>query len=123
MKVGTASEQIEVTAAPAGVDLASSTLSATVTGKEIVELPLNARDWSALATLEPGVSAVRTQPGLAITNTRENRGLGNNLTIGGNRPQQNNYRFDGITLHDYATNPPVTLPDLLPAYDPIQAFS
>jgi outer membrane receptor protein involved in Fe transport len=123
MKVGTASEQIEVTAAPAGVDLASSTLSATVTGKEIVELPLNARDWSALATLEPGVSGVRTQPGLAITNTRENRGLGASLTIGGNRPQQNNYRLDGISINDYANSAPGSVLGVVLGVDSVQEFS
>jgi hypothetical protein len=123
MKVGATSEQVEVSAAPPGVDLASSTLSATVNAREIVELPLNARDWSALATLEPGVSGVRTQPGLAITNTRENRGLGNNLTIGGNRPQQNNYRLDGISINDYANSAPGSVLGVVLGVDSVQEFS
>jgi hypothetical protein len=123
MKVGAASEEVEVTGAPPGVDLASSTLSATVNGREIVELPLNARDWSALATLEPGVSAVRSQPGLAITNTRENRGLGNNLSIGGNRPQQNNYRLDGISINDYANSAPGSVLGVVLGVDSVQEFS
>jgi hypothetical protein len=35
--------------------------------------PLNSRDWTALATLEPAVANVRTQPALAINNQRANR--------------------------------------------------
>src|SRR5260370_15972790 len=106
MRVGTASEQIQVTASAPGVDLASSALSATVGAREIVELPLNGRDWCALATLEPGVSTVRTQPGLAITNTRENRGLGSNLAIGVNRPHHNNYPLDRLNLNAYPNTAP-----------------
>ena len=123
MKVGATTEQVEVTASPAGVDLATSALSATVNAREIVELPLNARDWSALATLEPGVSGVRTQPGLAITNTRENRGLGSNLAIGGNRPQQNNYRLDGISINDYANSAPGSVLGVILGVDSVQEFS
>ncbi len=123
MKVGAATDQIDVSAAPPGVELASSTLSATVDGGQIRELPLNARDWSSLATLEPGVSAVRTQPGLAITNTRQNRGLGNSLSIGGNRPQQNNYRLDGISINDYANSAPGSVLGVVLGVDSIQEFS
>ena len=123
MRVGTASDQVDVTGTPSGIELASSALSATVDGREIRELPLNARDWSSLATLEPGVSAVRTQPGLAITNTRQNRGLGNSLSIGGNRPQQNNYRLDGISINDYANSAPGSVLGVVLGVDSVQEFS
>jgi hypothetical protein len=87
LQPGGTTQTVEVTTSPADLDFQSSALSSTVDARTIRELPLNARDWTQLAQLEPGVDLVRSQPTLAINNTRENRGLGNSLTIGGARPQ------------------------------------
>jgi hypothetical protein len=35
-------------------------------------------------------------------NGRGNRGFGAQLAIGGARPQQNNYRLDGVSVNDYS---------------------
>ncbi len=40
------------------VDTTTPTISAVVTERTIVELPLNGRDWTTLATLQPGISSV-----------------------------------------------------------------
>ncbi|PYQ51079.1 MAG: hypothetical protein DMF78_14120, partial [Acidobacteria bacterium] len=105
MKVGGLEQSVEVTGATP-VDQSSSALSGVVDSRQIVELPLNGRDWTSLATLQPGVANIRTQPALAISNQRANRGLGAQLTISGNRPQQNNYRLDGISINDYSNGAP-----------------
>src|SRR5260370_19310754 len=51
-------------------------------------------------------SQVRTQKSLAINNDRANRALGIDITIGGNRPQQNNYRLDGVSIDDQTSAAP-----------------
>src|SRR5260370_23434460 len=56
LKVGQVSERVEIVEEPPAVDQTSSTLSATVQSKTIRELPLNGRDWTQLAALEPGVN-------------------------------------------------------------------
>src|SRR5262249_59735897 len=89
------------------MEQASWTWSAAVQGKTIRELPLNGRDWTMLATLEPNVHTVDTQVTVPLGQTdRANRGWGTQLTVGGARPQQNNYRLDGITINDYSGSGP-----------------
>jgi hypothetical protein len=53
MKVGETSQTVEVTGALQQIDLASSTLTEQVESQTILELPLNGRDWTSLATLNP----------------------------------------------------------------------
>src|SRR5207245_3375582 len=91
--------------APA-VQLATSDISAVVNATTVRELPLNGRSWTDLATLQPGVDAIHTQPDFAAGTDRGNRGFGQQLTISGARPQQNNYRLDGVSLNDYANGAP-----------------
>ena len=88
MKLGSVNESLEVTGAATLVDTKSSTLSGVVGERAIRDLPLNGRDWTQLATLEPGVATVRSQMGLS--SERGQRGLGTQMTISGGRPQQNN---------------------------------
>jgi hypothetical protein len=107
LKVGDVSEKVVIESGAPIIDQTSSTLSATVEGKTIRELPLNGRDWTMLATLEPGVHTVDTQVSVPLGQTdRANRGWGTQLTVGGARPQQNNYRLDGISINDYSGSGP-----------------
>ena len=122
MKVGGLEQSVEVTGATP-VDQSSSALSGVVDSRQIVELPLNGRDWTSLATLQPGVANIRTQPALAISNQRANRGLGAQLTISGNRPQQNNYRLDGISINDYSNGAPGSVLGVDLGVDAVQEFS
>src|SRR6202022_3914350 len=71
------------------------------------ELPSNGRDWTQAAALAAGVSSVKTQPDSADTGSgRGQRGFGAQISISGGRPQQNNYRLDGISINDYANGGP-----------------
>ena len=121
--VGATTEKVEVSADAAPVDLGSSTMSNTVNGTAVRELPLNGRDWTQLAALQPGVSALTTQPALSIGNERANRGWGTQLTIGGNRPQQNNYRLDGVSINDYSNGAPGSTLGVVLGVDAIREFS
>jgi len=124
LKVGEVTEKVEVTAEALAIDQASSTLSAAVEGKTIRELPLNGRDWTQLATLEPGVHTIDTQTVNSLGNTgRVNRGWGTQLTVGGARPQQNNYRLDGISINDYSGGGPGNTLGALLGVEAIQEYS
>jgi hypothetical protein len=106
LPVGTANQKVEVTGEAPEVATSNSTVSAVVNERTVQELPLNARDWTALAALEPGVATVRTEIGLNANPGRVNRGWGTQMTVGGNRPQQNNYRMNGVSMNDYGNGAP-----------------
>src|SRR5437016_4935326 len=123
MKVGTAVETIQVTGEAPAVQLATSDISAVVNATTVRELPLNGRSWTDLATLQPGVDAIHTQPDFAAGTDRGNRGFGQQLTISGARPQQNNYRLDGVSLNDYANGAPGSVLGGSLGVDAIEEFS
>src|SRR5947209_13073472 len=124
LQVGSAAKTVvEVTAEAPAVQLASSDISAVVTANTVRELPLNGRSWTDLAALQPGVNTIQTQPTFAVGADRGNRGFGQQLTISGARPQQNNYRLDGVSLNDYANGAPGSVLGGNLGVDAIQEFS
>jgi hypothetical protein len=123
LQVGTVTHRVEVTAEAPSVQLASSDISATVEATTVRELPLNGRSWTDLAALQPGVDTIQTQPSFSSGADRGNRGFGQQLTISGARPQQNNYRLDGISLNDYANGAPGSVLGGSLGVDAIQEFS
>ncbi len=123
LKVGTAKEVLVVTAEISAIQLNSSDIGAVVNATTVRELPLNGRSWTDLAQLQPGVNAIQTQPTFAQGTDRGNRGFGQQLTISGARPQQNNYRLDGVSLNDYANGAPGSVLGGSLGVDAIQEFS
>ena len=123
LRVGTVSNRVEVTAQVPDVQLTSSDISAVVTATTVRELPLNGRSWTDLAALQPGVDTIQTQPSFTTGSDRGNRGFGQQLTISGARPQQNNYRLDGVSLNDYANGAPGSVLGGNLGVDAIQEFS
>jgi carboxypeptidase family protein/TonB-dependent receptor-like protein len=123
LQIGTVSHRVEVTSEAPAIQLASSDISATVNATTVRELPLNGRSWTDLAALQPGVDAIQTQTPFGAGTDRGNRGFGLQLTISGARPQQNNYRLDGISLNDYANGAPGSVLGGNLGVDAIQEFS
>ena len=105
MKVGAVNETLEVSAQPPDLQLESSSISASTASQTIVELPLNARSWTDLAQLQPGVSTIHAMANVSSTD-RLGRGYGVELSVSGGRPQQNNYLLDGISINDYTNQAP-----------------
>jgi hypothetical protein len=105
------------------VDTTTPTISAVVSERTIVELPLNGRDWTSLATLQPGISSIRTQYASGGTASRGNRGYGDELTITGHRPQENNYRIDGVSINDYTNGAPGSAGGVNLGADAVKEFS
>ena len=121
MKLGAVGEKVEVSGGAPSVDLATSTLGHVVNEKSIQELPLNGRDWTQLATLQPGVQIVRAQD--LGDSSRTQRGNGIQMSISGGRPSENNYRLNGITINDYANTGPGSALGINLGVDAIQEFS
>jgi hypothetical protein len=91
LKVGSEAQQIQVSA---DAELAQSTVSSlgqTVMQHEILDLPLDGRNFSQLGTLQPGV--VPLTPGLLEAGgpARENQAY----AVDGQRPESNNFLIDG----------------------------
>jgi hypothetical protein len=123
LRVGSSTEKVEVTGEAPEIELASSAITDTVNSTTVRELPLNGRSWTDLATLQPGVDSIQTQPSFASGGDRGNRGFGAELTISGVRPQYNNYRLDGISLNDYSNGAPGSVLGGNLGVDAIQEFS
>jgi len=122
--VSTSEVTVNVEASTNQVNSTDTSVQGVVDGKQTRDLPLNGRDWTTLATLNSGVSQILTQyAGAATATTRLSRGLGAQLTIGGNRPQQNSYRLDGVNINDYANGGPGSVSGSTLGVDAVQEFS
>ena len=123
LKVGQVNQVVEVTAAPSEVQTSSSTIGSTVDARTVRELPLNGRDWTSLAILEPGVSQIADQAQTTFNANKGNRGFGNQLSNAGHRANENTYRINGITINDYSNGAPGGPSGLNLGVDGIQEFS
>jgi len=122
MQVGQSSQTVEVTGEAPAINLANAEIGAITDETTIKELPLNGRSWSDLANLQPGVYQLHTQPGIE-TRDRFTRGYGLQLSISGSRPQQNNYRVDGISINDPGNGGPGSVLGTNSGVDAIAEFS
>jgi len=82
MKVGGASETVDVSAEADAVDTARTELSTQINGRSVENLPINRRDFSRFALLTPGVSIVQGPDGDEITINGQ-KGIQNNVSIDG----------------------------------------
>jgi hypothetical protein len=124
MGVATTGVTVTVESSTNQISIGDTSVQGLVDGKQTRDLPLNGRDWTTLATLNTGVSQVLTQyPGAATASTRLSRGLGAQLSVGGNRPQQNSYRLDGVNINDYSNGGPGSVSSSTLGVDAVQEFS
>src|SRR6202795_2509692 len=123
MQVGQVSQKVDVTGDAPAVQLASSDISGVVSQTAVVDLPLNGRDWTQLATLQPGVNSVASIQANTGTKDRAHRGYGVQMAISGSRPTQNNYRIDGISVNDYTNGGPGSVEGSTLGVDAVQEFS
>jgi hypothetical protein len=62
LSVDTSTQTIEITEETPAIELVSSAITEMVNSTAVRELPLNGRSWTDLATLQPGVDSIQTQP-------------------------------------------------------------
>src|SRR5882757_6101546 len=89
--VGAETHQIQVTEDAQLIQGTVTSLGKVVLEREIVDLPLNGRDFSQLGTLQPGV--VPLTPGLKEAGSSLR--LGQGYAVNGQRPESNNFLIDG----------------------------
>ena len=91
LKLGSETQQVEVIANAALVQSTLSSLGETVMEHEILDLPLDGRNFSQLGLLQPGV--VPLTPGLLEAGgpARQNQAY----AVDGQRPESNNFLIDG----------------------------
>ena len=123
LKTGEVSEKIVISVAPPSMDLSSSAITGNVDAGTVRDLPLNGRDWTQLATLQADVDTVSVQQPNGVNAPRGNRGYGNQMTISGTRPQQNNYRLDGVSFNDYSNGAPGSVVGVDLGVDAIREFT
>ena len=101
MEVGAVSVTVEVSANAVQVESTDMQLGTTVSGSQIVDLPLNGRNWTQLQQLQPGVVATSDRFGTYSTNGAET--------------QQNAFLINGVDTNEAALNTPgfVPSPDAL----------
>ena len=123
LAIGESSQTVAVVSEDGNLDTAASAVQAVNTGDVVRDLPLNGRDWTTLASLQPGVNVVRTENAVTLANTRGNRGLGVMMAVGGARPEQTSFELDGINVTDYAGGGPASVLGLSLGVDAIEEFS
>ena len=99
------------------VDTVSSDMSNVRTRQQVMDLPLNSRNFTQLVQLAPGVNTVGNSTNSTNAGYTEGRGT-NGAIINGNRPNVGVYMFDGIQGIDADTNVVIFFPPV----DAIQEF-
>ncbi len=109
LETGAVSETVTITSDVPLVESTSSAIGNVVSGREIVELPLNGRNVLELARLSPGVTQgvvggfASGAGGDAETYRGGNTG-GAALSVNGQRTQANNFLLDGVDNNEALVN-------------------
>ena len=98
LQVGNVAEQVTVTGEATLIETTTATVSQLVDAQKVEDLPLNNRDLTQLAVLQPGV--IKSPAGRGTFG-----GLGDKITVGGARGTQNLYLMDGVSNSDLSGNP------------------
>jgi hypothetical protein len=99
MQVGGVAEQVTVVAEASSVNTRSGELSYLVDERVIEELPLNGRNYTDLAFLQPTVVPYPHRDGGSVVA----HGLG--MSVNGQDPRSNVYLLDGTLLNDMTNGP------------------
>jgi hypothetical protein len=115
LKVGSASETVEVTSASPLIESTTSSVGEVIEGSQVVDLPLNGRNFTTLALLTPGVGRGQySDNASAPSNNAETWRNADSgaaaLAVDGLPPQSNNFMIDGIDNNESLVNTIVIFP-------------
>ena len=99
MEVIGGSESIEIQANAVQVESTTNTLGGTISTREVVNLPINGRDYTKFLVLVPGATGDPS----GATDSPGSFGL---FSANGNRGRSNNYLLDGTDMNDGYRNLP-----------------
>ncbi|MBI4481072.1 MAG: TonB-dependent receptor [Acidobacteria bacterium] len=116
LQVGSVTERVEVTAEAPLIETTSATVSGLVSGSQVQDLPLNARNLISLGTLQAGVAFSETGE------TSASKGLATKLTISGTRYNSSVFQLDGANIND-ATGSAGSATGILMGAETVREFS
>ena len=99
LKVGAASETIEVTGAAPLLNTTDASQGNVLSGSEISNMPLYGRNVAALLSVQPGVVFTSNRTDLAGNDTRAG-------SVNGAHSDQNNITLDGVDVNDQGNGSP-----------------
>jgi hypothetical protein len=102
LELGQVSDSVQVEANPSQVETTTTQMGAVISGQQIVDLPLNGRNWTALEQLVPGVVAGSDRFGSA--------GAYGAYATNGSESQQNAFMINGADSMDLRLNAPLIVP-------------
>jgi hypothetical protein len=117
LEVGQVNEIVTVTGAAQLVETESGGVSSLVSEKQVAELPLNGRNYAALVTLVPGLSAPNEGGAFGTRGT----GLDSHVdvSVNGNQSNANMWTVDGVNNMDVGSNATLLV---FPSIDSIAEF-
>ena len=92
LQIGEITQQVTVTSEAPLVDTSTAQVAGLVAERQVKDLPLNGRSFDNLITLNPGT--VNTTA--AVQGVSSSTGTGNYFSIGGRRPGENLFLWNGV---------------------------
>lgn len=115
-EVGAVNQEVDVTASQARVDSETSSLGQVIDSHQVVELPLNGRNFMQLANISSGVVPAYNARSATITNQSGRSDLA--VHVSGGRGDANSYLIDGVETRNMWFNSP----SVLLSVDAVQEF-
>lgn len=113
MNIGAQTQQVEVQSAVENVNAETTQLGSVVNHRDVVELPLNGRDFTQLARIQAGVASSGGGGG-----QQGGEGGVSNFSSNGQRSSSNNFLVDGVDNNNYVAGAVA----IQPSIDSIQEF-
>ena len=99
LEIGGLSEEVTVVGQTSLINTSSAELSYLVGSEAIEQLPLNGRNYTDLALLQPGVLAYPHRDGGSVV------AHGQGMSVNGQDPRSNVYLLDGTLQNDFTNGP------------------
>src|SRR6266508_4033335 len=117
LQLGQVSETVTVSANATPVETRSGDVNSLISEKQVTELPLNGRNYAALVTLVPGLSAPNESGAFGTQGT----GLDSHVdvSVNGNQSNANMWTVDGVNNMDVGSNATLLV---FPSVDAIAEF-
>jgi hypothetical protein len=112
MELGTISETVVATGVAPLINITDATVGTVINNEQILELPLNGRNYIQLVALSPNVSADYAPGGGGASGRQGGDRATQNFSIAGQRREYNNYTLDGIVNQDVNFNTYAFLPSI-----------